>query len=188
MTYYRHVGLIGHAGAGKDTMAGFMGQRYAYQRVAFADQLKTMALSVDPMVHTEYETRVSLSRLVREAGWGYAKRYPEVRRFLQNLGKSVRAVDPDFWIRAALPAMDAVRSLNLPIVVTDVRYANEALSLRAKGFKLIRITRATGGLTGDAAKHESETELDGFRADLTVGNDGTTADLSRIVDSLLLRG
>ncbi|QAX94016.1 deoxynucleoside monophosphate kinase [Streptomyces phage Euratis] len=189
MAFYRNVGLIGHAQVGKDTMAGFMGQRYAYQRVAFADRLKSAALDVNPVVGFAGGEWIRLAHVVRLYGWEYAKAtFPETRRFLQHYGQTVRAADPDFWIRAALPAMDAIRSLNLPIVVTDVRYRNEAHYLRSKGFKLIRVTRPNGGLTGDAAKHDSETELDDFHTDLTVSNSGTTSDLSRIVDSLLLRG
>ncbi|MEV8015653.1 hypothetical protein AB0O76_04695 [Streptomyces sp. NPDC086554] len=189
MAYYRHVGLIGRAQVGKDTMAGFMGQRYAYQRIAFADRLKAAALDVNPVVGFAVGEPVRLTEVVRLGGWEWAKAtYPEVRRMLQQYGQTIRKTDPDFWIRAATPAMDAVRSLNLPMVVTDVRYINEANYLRAKGFKLIRVTRPTGGLTGAAARHDSETELDRYRADLTVANTGTTADLSSIVDSLLLRG
>ena len=190
MPYYRHVGLIGHAQVGKDTIAGFMSQRYAYQRVAFADRLKAAALDVNPIIGRTWDGRtIRLTEVVRRDGWEYAKAtFPEVRRFLQDYGQTIRRTDPRFWIRAALPAMDAARSLNLPIVVTDVRYTNEAVTLRTKGFKLIRVTRATGGLSGNAAMHDSETELDGFHADLTIANDGTTDDLRLIVDSLLLHG
>ncbi|MER5894759.1 hypothetical protein [Streptomyces sp. NPDC001876] len=187
MTYYRSIGLIGRAQVGKDTVATRLRERYGYQRVAFADPVRAAALRTDPLIPTSYGVHTRLSVLVAAVGWDYAKTtYPEVRRILQNIGQTVRDVDPDFWVRAAVPAMDAARNLNLPVVVTDVRYENEAVELLEQGFYLIRVTRPGTGLAGDAGKHTSETELDDFRADLTIDNSGTLPDLKRIVDTLLL--
>lgn len=187
MPYFKNIGLIGHAQVGKDSVAARLRDRYGYQRIAFADRLKEAALRLDPIIPTTYGVHVRLSRLVAEVGWDYAKTtYPEVRRVLQYIGQTVRELDPDFWIRAALPGMDAFAALNLPVVVTDVRYANEANYLRGSGFYMIRVTRPDGGATGEAAYHPSETELDDVPADLTIANSGTLDDLNRIVDSLLL--
>lgn len=191
MAYFKNVGLIGHARAGKDSVAARLGQRFGYQRVAFADQLKRAALKVDPLILTVptsggelYDIR--LSELVTDHGWEYAKTYPEVRRFLQQYGQAVRELDPMIWIRAAMPAVYAANDMNLPVVVTDVRYHNEARSLQARGFELIRVTRPGAGLDGDAGKHRSETEMDDWPALLTIGNTGTLDDLNRVVDGLLL--
>lgn len=196
MAYFKNVGLIGHARAGKDSVAARLGQRFGYQRVAFADQLKRAALKVDPIVSgyalfcDEYEHDVALTRLstlVESHGWDVAKdSYPEVRRFIQQYGQAVRELDPMIWIRAAMPAVHAANDLNLPVVVTDVRYHNEARSLQARGFVLIRVTRPGAGLAGDSGKHRSETEMDDWPASLTIGNTGTLDDLNRIVDGLLL--
>jgi hypothetical protein len=196
MTYYKSVGLIGHARAGKDTVAARMGQRFGFQRVAFADQLKRAALRVDPFVSgfasfcDEYDHDVELIRLstlVESHGWDVAKdSYPEVRRFLQAFGQAMRELDPMIWVEAAMPAVHAAHDLHLPVVVTDVRHHNEARSLQARGFVLIRVTRPGTGLDGDAGKHRSETEMDDWPASLTIGNTGSLDDLNRIVDGLLL--
>ncbi|MGW3674645.1 deoxynucleotide monophosphate kinase family protein [Streptomyces sp. NPDC005166] len=188
MAYYKNVGLIGRAQVGKDTVAERLGQRYGYQRVAFADQLKAAALRTDPLIPTSQGVHVRLSRLVAEVGWDYAKvRCPEVRRVLQNLGQSVRDLDPNFWVRAAYPAIQASAALSLPVVVTDVRYENEARALEARGFTLIRVTRPIPALAGDSGKHKSETELADWPVSLTINNSGGLDELSNIVDSLLLR-
>lgn len=160
MAYYKSVGLIGPAQSGKDTVGARLGQRYGYQRVAFADPLKRAALRVDPYIPTGYGVTVRLSALIADVGWDYAKvAYPEVRRILQHVGQTVREIDPSFWVRAAGSAFVAADSLGLPVVVTDVRYENEAVALQDRGFYLIRVTRPGAGASGDAAKHKSETEL-----------------------------
>ncbi|QNE74008.1 hypothetical protein F0344_04785 [Streptomyces finlayi] len=187
MAYYRSVGLIGLARAGKDSVAARLRQRYGYQRVAFADPVRAAALRTDPLIPTSYGVHTRLSTLVNAAGWDYAKTtYPEVRRVLQNIGQTVRDMDPDFWVRAAFPAIEAAKTLNLPVVVSDVRYENEARALLLDGFTLIRVTRPGTGLAGDAGRHKSETELDAWATDLTIGNTGSLDDLNSTVDSLTL--
>lgn len=184
MAYYKSIGLIGRAQAGKDSVGDRLRQRYGYQRVAFADPLKVAALRVDPLIPLSYNVHGRLSQLVQGVGWDYAKTtYPEVRRILQHVGQTVRELDPLFWVRAATPAIDAAERLGLPVVVTDVRYENEALALRDRGFSFIRVTRPG---TDTPGAHKSETELANWAAALTIGNTGTLDTLNRIVDSLLL--
>jgi hypothetical protein len=178
--------LIGKARSGKDSVAKRLVQGRAYTRVAFADPLKAMALQTNPLVETSPGVVVRLAALINDVGWEYAKeRYPEVRRLLQSIGQTVRLHDEDFWVRVAMRKVDAAEKWNLPVVVTDVRYENEAFTLRQRGFTLIRVTRPGAG-AGENAGHDSETELDYVNPDLTIGNTGTLDDLNRIVDSLLL--
>lgn len=187
MAYYRNIGLIGRAQVGKDTVAARLGQRYGYQRVAFADKLKVAALTLNPLVPNGFGGHVRISSFIDDIGWDEAKTtYPEVRRILQHVGQSVREIDPGFWVTAALPAITAAGNLGLPVVVTDVRYLNEAKTLREWGFHLIRVTRPVAALAGEAGRHPSETELDTWDADLTIGNYGTLPDLNSMVDGLLL--
>jgi hypothetical protein len=192
MIRYRHVGLIGRARAGKDSVASRLSERHGYQRVAFADRLKEAALKADPWIVIEHKDAYNdypkrLTDLVAEIGWESAKEaHPEVRRFLQNYGQTVRDIDPDFWVRAARPSIDAANRLSLPVVVTDVRYENEARWLLERGFVLVRVTRPNVTLAGDAGRHKSETELADYATDMTIANTGTLRDLDAIVDSLLL--
>jgi hypothetical protein len=63
------------------------------------------------------------------------------------------------------------------VVVTDVRYPNEANMLRSRGFRLIRITRP--GVADD--QHDSETALDTYPADSTIENIGTVEQLREAI-------
>jgi hypothetical protein len=184
---YPNIALCGKARSGKDTVAGHLVQRYGYTRLAFADPLKEMALSVDPLIPTErYPARlihVRLARLVGDAGWEYAKdRYPEVRRLLQQMGQTVRGYDSHFWIRALLAKASAI---DTPIVVTDVRYPNEHASLMRAGFDVVRVMRPGAGLADGNEQHDSETALDDFTATAGIMNAGALDELGGHVDDLV---
>jgi len=173
-----NIGLLGRAGAGKDTAAVELRKRYGYVRVAFADPIKEVAFAVDPIVHTQPEP-LRLSQVVHNLGWDAAKReFPEVRRLLQRIGLEAGrdVLGPSVWLDIA---MDRIRGLNRfnPIVVTDVRFRNEAETLRLAGFALVWIDRP-GTEDGD---HPSEHELSPQDADHVVTNDGAPDDLYRAI-------
>lgn len=186
---FPHIAFIGKKRTGKDTAAGYLVRHAAYTRVAFADPLKEMALGIDPLIPTAYDRgyrlSVRLSKLVRDVGWEYAKdHYPEVRRILQTSGQSVRRHDEGFWVGVAMDKVAVADSWNLPVVVTDCRYPNEAQALQARGFLLVRLVRP--GLESTDT-HESETALDDFHTDATLVNDGTPDDLREQLRALVMR-
>lgn len=189
-----NIGLIGKARSGKDTAANHLVRTRAYTRLAFADPLKEMALSIDPYIPTGVGVTVRLSALIADVGWEYAKdHYPEVRRILQHTGQTVREYDDEFWVATMRRKIDSALAWNIPVVVTDVRYPNEADMLRARGFKLVRIVRPlptkhvmTGAkpiearyLGDTAAMHDSETALDDYPADETLHNTSGIVDLGQ---------
>ncbi|MFF3312474.1 hypothetical protein [Streptomyces sp. NPDC002952] len=181
-----NVGIIGRARVGKDTAGKWLVDERGYRRVGFADALKEAALKVDPIVHATAERSSAygyggevvpvwdaethyLSDIVRRMGWEAAKdEFPEVRRILQELGASIRALDPEFWLRIALAKTQEANEAGVPVVITDVRYPNEAESLRRAGFHLLHIERP--GVP--QLDHESEGALTADDADYTVRNDG----------------
>lgn len=171
------IGLIGKKRSGKDTFAAALGESHGYTRVAFADPLRAALLRMDPVVDSyitdqEDVEYYHLSEVVETIGWELAKdTVPEVRRLLQTFGTdAVRTLDEGFWVRAAVDSIEAVEG---PVVVTDVRFPNEADAIRNLGGLLVRINRP--GYDGDG--HPTETALDDYLADLNVPNDGTVSQL-----------
>lgn len=84
---------------------------------------------------------------------------------------------PGYWVnktRERIANIAAVGRANL-IVITDVRFADEAAMVRELGGKLIQITRP--GTGGGAGTHESETAGTEFAPDAVVHNSGTLQDL-----------
>ncbi|WP_406324101.1 hypothetical protein [Streptomyces niveus] len=165
-----NVGIIGRARVGKDTAGEWFVKNRGYKRVSFADPLRELALRLNPIVDViDYGDDVEvLSELVDRRGWETAKdRNPEVRRILQELGAGVRAIDPEFWLRTALAKVTEANENGQPVVITDVRYPNEADSLRRVGFHLVHIDRP--GVPH--LDHESEGALTAEEADWSIRND-----------------
>lgn len=188
-----NIGIIGKARSGKDTAADYLVRTNGYTRLAFADPLKEMILSINPLVPTTTSVHVRAVTLIRDVGWEYAKdTYPEVRRLLQNTGQTVRAYDEQFWLTAMRRKLSNAEASNIPVVVTDVRYENEADMLRARGFKLVRIVRpsrpsgqAVTMAEARAATHSSETALDNYWEDDVIHNTSSIPDLERHLSAVL---
>jgi hypothetical protein len=170
---YKLIGLTGYAQSGKDTVANILVEKYGYRRVAFADKIREFLYDVNPLVAcspTGY-----LKDLVDLVGWDKAKQENQVRRLLQDLGVSARKVfNEDFWIQAALSDMHPSER----IVVTDVRFTNEANYIERFEGQLWRVVRP--GVEA-VNSHISETELNGFTSDHTIVNGGTLEDLELLI-------
>lgn len=172
-----NIGIIGRARVGKDTAGKWLVDNRGYRRVAFADALKEAAWEIDPWIclndWPQFARRLS-DKVAGPSSWERAKdEYPEVRRFLQELGASVRAIDPDFWLRAAMKKVVEANDAGVPVVITDVRYPNEAASLKRAGFHLVYIDRP--GVP--QMDHASENSLTSADAKYYVRNAGTVSDL-----------
>lgn len=170
---YNIIGLTGYAQSGKDTLANILMDKYGYRRIAFADTIREFLYEVNPMVAcspTGY-----LKDLVNLVGWDKAKQEPQVRRLLQDLGVAARKlIDEDIWVTIALRNIDAEDR----VVITDVRFENEAEHLSALGGQLWRVKRP--GVEAVNA-HISETQMDGYRVDQIFLNNGTVEDLKLLV-------
>lgn len=183
-----NIAITGLSRAGKDTVAARLVEAHGYVRVAFADRLKEAALRADPIVYGEDSGRLEahytrLAEVVNDIGWERAKdEYPEVRRFLQDYGQTIREIDPFFWIQAAQPAVSAAWDAGRPVVFTDVRYVNEADTLKSWDFDIVRVTRP--GQTPGA--HLSEREMLSYRADHEIVNGGSLEALAALADMLVI--
>jgi hypothetical protein len=177
------IGLSGYARSGKDTVAQFFVENYGYTRVAFADNIRHMLLDLNPYVGigpSNYN-HTTLSDLVALNGWEGAKQHPEVRRLLQDLGVSARNyLGEDVWINAAL----STPTQNDGLVITDVRFINEAEAIKNRGGQIWRVIRP--GVTA-VNSHISETQMDGYSYDRIVDNSGDFKDLSIEIASLISR-
>lgn len=176
------VGIGYNYGVGKDAAAQALCRDLGFVRRGFADPLKELAILCDPLVTSSAGTanvNIGHGRLrwaVAGTGWDEAKQmFPEVRRFLQELGVGARTVlGEQVWIDALFQAISPFDR----VVIPDVRFCNEAEAIRKHGGKLVRIMRP--GHAGDL--HVSERELDGWDDwDLIVDNSGTLIELEAAV-------
>lgn len=116
------IGLTGYAGSGKSTVANYLVEQHGFTRLSFAKPLKDMLRKLNPFI-SEGGDRTSY--VLHELGEGCVKQsFPEYRRLLQVLGTDcIRAIDPDFWVKAAVAQMT---DTNGKYVFDDVRFPNEA--------------------------------------------------------------
>ena len=174
------VGVTGYARHGKDTTGNFLVENYGFMRYAFADQLKSMAITLNPIIRTftfpKHAER--LATLVALQGWDKAKENAEVRRFLQVLGtEAVRDhLGQDAWVDALDKKLndDEVTRDN-DVVITDVRFHNEAQFVKRNGGEIWRVKRleyADGVIrdfdNGLGTDHPSERFVDSIKADRTL--------------------
>lgn len=172
---YEVIGLTGYAQSGKDTVASILVEKYGYRRIAFADKIRDFLYGINPMVAcspTGY-----LQDLVNLVGWNEAKKEPQVRRLLQDLGISARELlDENIWITSALGKINSGER----VVVTDVRFENEAMMIKLMGGQLWRVKRVGVGPIND---HVSESELDGYKVDQIFVNNGSIEDLTVLIQT-----
>lgn len=155
------IGLTGRKRAGKDTAARYLVQNYRFRSMAFADPLREAALALDPIVDPESLYTSRLSEVVERYGWEQAKdELPEVRRTLQRLGTEVvrDRIRPNAWIDLLRERVEEVRDKDMtehqkhplhyaldpeltPIVITDVRFENEADLITELGGSVVEIHR-----------------------------------------------
>lgn len=166
------LGFSGKAGAGKNVCGSYAALRL-YSRynipakvMGFADALKSMAKE--------------------NFGWDGQKN--EAGRFLlQKIGQSFRAKQEDYWVGVVDSFIGSLRASQYQaVIITDVRYKNEAEWLRSlqdmtlEGTEYPRAMRGQrlhstalwrvtmsgyAGLSGDAGQHASETDLDNWDFD-----------------------
>ncbi len=192
------LGVSGRKRSGKDTLAARLISHHGFTRVSFAEPMRKMLKAQDPIVDwVGDEVRTDPVHLTEVLGpdddWETAKELPEVRRLMQALGtEGGRAIlGENVWVDAAFRVVDEIPG---PVVITDVRFPNEADAVqrwrryygdrfdqdRTDGL-LVRVSRP--GLPEDDI-HPSETALDDRIANVRVINDGTIADLHRAADAI----
>lgn len=169
------IGLSGAMRSGKDTAATTLLEQ-GFVRVSFADKLRAFMYALDPLIPTGAGPQ-RLAKLVDVHGWEACKNtYPEVRALLQRCGTDAgrKVLHENVWVDAVARTLP-----DEPIVVTDVRFPNEADALRAAGGVIVRVTRP--GFTPGADAHPSETAMNGYLFDYEVKNDGTVRDLHNVL-------
>ena len=169
------IGLTGYAGTGKDTVREIL-ESSGFCGFAFADPIRNMVRELLASTGID-ECWMARRELKEEAIPQLGVSY---RELAQTLGTEWgRRLQPDFWLRIANAYVaDLTYQGASALVVSDVRFANEAAWVRQRGGVIWRIHRE---LAGRVREHVSESELDGIKPDVTLHNDGTVADLSRTV-------
>lgn len=155
------VGITGYAGSGKDTAAaGLIAD--GWTRIAFADRLKKLATDI---------------------GWN-GEKDEAGRKLLQALGHQARVhLGWNVWVEAAAQDIfEAFKGGAPGVVVTDVRYWNEADWIGQHGGHVIRIDRPG---VEPANNHAGELAVDKIVPHATLVNNGSPEDIQKQVGTIL---
>jgi hypothetical protein len=158
------IGLCGYAQVGKDTAAANMP---GYRRLAFADPLKA---DLATLIHEVYGIDVWAPTPEEKA---------VIRPLLVAHGAGKRMQDPDYWVNKIMTL--ARHATEGPIVVTDVRYANEVQKIRQAGGQVVVIRRGDIGPANEEEERSFREIAARFPYLPIVLNDGTPKELGQAV-------
>mgnify|MGYP003340526973 CR=1 FL=1 len=172
------IGLSGYARSGKDTVAQVLVEKYGFQRIAFADKIREFLYDLNPRLDHTLKDSLRLRDIVDVNGWEKAKIHKVVREYLQDIGVSARNVfGEEFWIKQALASMHTGN-----VVITDVRFPNEARVIKKLDGELWRVIRPGILPIND---HISEHALDGWEFDFDIYNDSDVNNLTNDIHILM---
>jgi hypothetical protein len=179
------IGLTGYAQAGKDTVGSILVER-GYKRLSFADNVREAIWRLNPMVprrvfsdyNDDYDVWHTAQEWVELWGWERVKvDLPEMRRLLQVMGTEVgrEMFGEESWVEMVARQV----SQHEKVVITDVRFPNEAAFVRSVGGRVIRIERL-----GNRPVNQHASEKLDFRVDMVIPNNGTIEDLAKDIIEL----
>lgn len=174
------IGLTGYAGSGKDTVREILVDQHNFDGAAFADPIRDMLSALFETIGVEDSWM--LERSLKEAT------IPQIgasyRKLAQTLGTEWgRAIDPDFWLKIAGAKVAMYGAYGgAGVVISDVRFPNEAAWIKEQGGVVWKILRP--GVEPVRA-HASEDLIASLPYDYVIDNRGTIADLDVAVAQAL---
>lgn len=184
------IGIIGKARSGKDTFAKMLAD-VIYKR--FGKRFVLMAYAQELKLRIQKDFDLTYEQLWGDEKEVEDKRYPKndgsfwtPREIMQFVGTGCfRTVDTNFWIRTLFRVIDENEYKG--VIVTDVRYPNEADPIKERGGYLIKVTSDRADKPGiHGENHTSETSMDTYDGfDIHIKNDGSLDDLYKEAEKAL---
>ena len=169
------IGISGKAQSGKDTLGKYLCDEYRCLHYYFAKPLKEGAKVMFNLTDDQIANKE-----VPIEPWGISP-----RKIYQLLGTEVgRGIDPAIWIKNA--EMFIKKHPGRTVVITDVRFDNEATFIRNRGGVIINIVRDKEDIY--ESRHSSESGLKPDNVDLYIHNNGTIEDMCNHVTYMIQSG
>lgn len=160
----RLIGLTGKAGSGKDTFAGFLNKHINFEPYSFAGPLKDACCGLFGWTRHQIDHDREFKEAI-DPRWGFSP-----RKAMQLMGTEYgrQMLRQDLWIHMAQVRLNETRKDGL--LVTDVRFENEAKWIRENNGILIHMLRPD---MPEVAAHASEAGVEFVDGDLIVSNSGS---------------
>ena len=167
------IGIAGRARSGKDTVANFIIAAIGGYRYSFADPIRAMLAPLGVDMTDPY--------------WQARKEEPipalgvSPRRMMQTLGTEWgrNLINPDLWL---VMAHQRLLRNGPGMVISDVRFENEAAWIRKHGGRIIHVIRPEAKAV---EAHASEDGIEMLDTDAQLFNSGTLEELQLTVRELL---
>jgi len=176
------IGISGKMGSGKDTIAKEIMKsfpEYNFRRVSFGYNVKKIV-----SILTGFDMRTILSRKVKSIfleDWNMT-----VGELFQQVGTNALrdVLNEDTWILSLFNNVNNGEN----IIITDVRFENEANAILNRGGYLIRVNGDPKKLSDNETRnsnHKSETELDNFKKfDIVYENLPPIENLQKLIEKI----
>lgn len=174
------IGITGKAGSGKDTVADYLVQLHAFAKMSCAGPLKAGLAAMglpEPVNRDDKEKRID--------GFDFTW-----REAAQKLGTDWgRGLDQEIWLkmlkRQILAGPDrGFATSEKRIVISDIRFENEASMIRELGGTIIHLHGRQADL-GANTGHASEAGIGMEDGDMGIFNVGTMQELYEQVEQCL---
>ena len=196
--------VVGNIGSGKDTMADIF-EKQGFVKVALADAMKRFCADVfewdeanlwgESKLREVPDTRYS-RRVISAKGYTVGTTYLTPRHALQKLGTEWgrEQCDDKIWLEYFKRVYNKIATMEYlysgkeglkkapsktcyaGVVVSDVRFVNEAIYMKELGAQIIKVTRTSSNVHKGTHASESEQDLVNPYVNYFIPNDSTLDD------------
>ena len=158
------IGLTGKKGSGKTTSAKMLDELVpGIVHINFKDAMISEMKQTLPGLLTEIANHYEMS--VDDL---FVQKPPMMRKLMQDYGTTLRrATDENYWTKQLVMKIQEYPA-GTHFVIDDVRFLNEAETVRWLKGTLVRIARETEPVIGQVDQHPSETEMETIATDYTI--------------------
>lgn len=158
------IGLTGPIGSGKDTMAAML-RASGFRALKFADPLYAAANAIDPKFHPQMAHKDKNGYLLDNPSLGTR------RSLLEKMGTEFfrNMIHPNFWcVHMEETILSSIAEApSLPLVISDVRFENEATMLRSLGGHIVHLKpnwpcETTGHASDSGVKFDTQDSILGL--------------------------
>jgi len=107
------LAITGEMASGKTSIAKYLVEKYNFTKFSFADDVKLYATEI-----------FNMNMKVKD------------RKLLQQFGTKMKEIDENIWIKRL---DNKIKDISDNIIIDDLRYPNEELYLKSKGFKILKL-------------------------------------------------
>lgn len=107
------LAITGEMASGKTSIAKYLVEKYNFTKFSFADDVKLYATQI-----------FDINMKIKD------------RKLLQQFATKMKEIDENIWIKRL---DNKIKDISDNIIIDDLRYQNEELYLKSKGFKILKL-------------------------------------------------